>query len=499
MLDLTESSDLAFAGFTRDQRLVLGYVGTNDLHVHDLASRRAVREVTVPGENGWKFGGGAVGPSGRTLAVAMDDDLALLDTSSWQVVRRWHTGTAGVTWPTFSGDEATLATSLPDGSGGLQLWDTATGRQQRTFGAFGGLQQLRIAFGARGTRLLTASEQGFYEWDLSADHGVVPTRPSQRVGRSVYLRLPSPDGSRIAYVDSAGARPDHFLVQVQDSLTGRIVATTETVKESGVNDAQWRSDGSALVVTSGDHVSIVEAADGRTTLSPGFGLGHLNTVRYVDGDRSLLALSASGELVRVDPGSGKRERTYRVPSPVSDMVADRRGTVAFLVTDEGPRFLDLSSGRVRSAGIEPAVWLSAFSPDGTRLLASTEDGLGLFDVRRDRWLVRPADDAEFVSWSSDGRRLASSSGSAVTVRDGRTGRALGTVEAGNAAQSSVVPVFTDDPRLLIVGENGDLHTWDVRPSSWVRAACTLAARNLDREEWAVLVGDRPYRRTCPDL
>ena len=38
--------------------------------------------------------------------------------------------------------------------------------------------------------------------------------------------------------------------------------------------------------------------------------------------------------------------------------------------------------------------------------------------------------------------------------------------------------------------------WDLDPSSWIRAACGIAGRNLTRDEWAAHIGDlAPYRST----
>ncbi len=41
-------------------------------------------------------------------------------------------------------------------------------------------------------------------------------------------------------------------------------------------------------------------------------------------------------------------------------------------------------------------------------------------------------------------------------------------------------------------------TWDLRPQHLLDVACDLAGRSLTREEWENLVGDRPYRETCPE-
>jgi hypothetical protein len=49
--------------------------------------------------------------------------------------------------------------------------------------------------------------------------------------------------------------------------------------------------------------------------------------------------------------------------------------------------------------------------------------------------------------------------------------------------------------LISAGGNG-LVVWDLRPSTLVDKACTVAGRNLTRDEWRQFVGGE-YRRTCP--
>lgn len=50
---------------------------------------------------------------------------------------------------------------------------------------------------------------------------------------------------------------------------------------------------------------------------------------------------------------------------------------------------------------------------------------------------------------------------------------------------------------MIGRPNGPVLTWDLRPDKIVELACSLAGRNLTREEWEEFIGGRPYRRTCP--
>jgi hypothetical protein len=59
------------------------------------------------------------------------------------------------------------------------------------------------------------------------------------------------------------------------------------------------------------------------------------------------------------------------------------------------------------------------------------------------------------------------------------------------------PAFSRDGRTLFTPVvDGSILRWDLRPSSWVAAACRLVGRNLTRAEWRQHVGTRTYRETC---
>jgi hypothetical protein len=71
--------------------------------------------------------------------------------------------------------------------------------------------------------------------------------------------------------------------------------------------------------------------------------------------------------------------------------------------------------------------------------------------------------------------------------------ALGTDQG---ATSSVV----FEPRgagLLAVDGDGNSFTWPTSLSAWERHACSVAVRNLTRQEWSRLVADYPYTAVCP--
>ncbi|HSK56802.1 MAG TPA: hypothetical protein VK908_16230 [Jiangellales bacterium] len=56
----------------------------------------------------------------------------------------------------------------------------------------------------------------------------------------------------------------------------------------------------------------------------------------------------------------------------------------------------------------------------------------------------------------------------------------------------------DDGTLVTFSEGTGVREWDVTPEGLLVHACTLVGRNLTQQEWADVLPDRTYERTCPD-
>ena len=125
---------------------------------------------------------------------------------------------------------------------------------------------------------------------------------------------------------------------------------------------------------------------------------------------------------------------------------------------------DVESGRVvrRLQGHHDEIYSLTFSPDGRSLATLGVDG-------------------ELRLWNLD---------------DGTsTGRWTGHVE-----RSWCVTYSPDGRRLVTTGREGTVRLWDVDSQSWLTRACTIANRNLTREEWDDYIGDlADYRATCPEF
>jgi WD40 repeat protein len=144
-------------------------------------------------------------------------------------------------------------------------------------------------------------------------------------------------------------------------------------------------------------------------------------------------------------------------------VAPNSRTVASIGGDGKVRFFDLVVGKPISGFLEghggPSTSVR-FSPDGTILATAGSDGSPiLWDVGTHKQL----------------------------------GAALPGPSQGTRMHIAFMP---DGRRLLAQYFDGQTWHWDVDPSTWRDRACSIAGRNLTKDEWEKLLPNRHYRRTC---
>jgi WD40 repeat protein len=150
-----------------------------------------------------------------------------------------------------------------------------------------------------------------------------------------------------------------------------------------------------------------------------------------------------------------------------------------------------------------AHWQLDFSPDGSLLAAGGTDGLvTLIDPVGQRTVGAPLRgvDGPVVSqsFSPDGSHLVTSStDGTVQLWDVAARERVARVTPGEP-RHEVFAWFEDGGRTIVAAdERGGIWSIPSDPDEWQRRACEIAGRNLTREEWAELLPDQPYRKTCP--
>ncbi len=516
-----------------DGRLLVAAHTNGVVLIWDVPSRTLVRQLEgLPGAL-------ALSPDGATLAASTQTgSISLIDVATG-TVKRTLAGHSDLLWGlNFSADGSALVSAGDDRT--AIVWDVSSGSLRETLRGHTG-RVLGATFSPDARRLYTGGLDGTaMAWELSGDrrlgdrmsppagievlpggqewplgipplavspdgrlqalgdaHGVVILRRlpgGEQVGRSMHAsaRGPvvqiafSPDGSRLATPAADGdtvvwnVATQEEVARLEDGHPGGVYADGwATTGRGAVVSAAWSPDGRLLATGGTDGRVVVwdvaagapvgeplraSVGDGNPSLYSG---SVYDVVFSRDGRWLLAAVGAAGhgEIVAWSmPSRALRHRLWAdTRRALAVAVAPDNRTIASVGNDGKVRFWDLVTGRPLSGFLEghggPA-HSAAFSPDGAILATAGPDGSPiLWDVKSHKQLGSPL--------------------------------------PGPFQQTRVNVAFAPDGRSLIAHYyDGQAWRWDVDASSWRDRACSVAGRNLTRDEWEKFVPGRRYRPTC---
>jgi WD40 repeat protein len=307
-----------------------------------------------------------------------------------------------------------------------------------------------------------------------------------------------PDGRLLATASTDGT------ARLWDTTSGQEIA--RVVHDRGVSDVTFSRDGQYLATASDDgSARVVSAVDGRD-------IGHFKQsaavllARFSPDGRQLATGDRDGTIRLWELASGREVQRLRFGGRLQALAFSPDGgqvAAAGTATDAKVRVWDATEGReIRQLDHDgrelPAL---AFSPDGGQLALA--DPFGMVSVRdavSDAEVVRLPHSQRVLSvtYSADGRLLATTSLGTARVWDTISGQTVATV--GHPAGAILAAAFSPDGRrLATVGEDATARVWILDRQVAFTEACQHLTRNLTEAEWLQYLPDEPFHQTCPDL
>jgi WD40 repeat protein/serine/threonine protein kinase/tetratricopeptide (TPR) repeat protein len=456
---LVEQGDLhgALPWFAEALRLDQGDPAREENHRLRLAAtfQRSAKLValwsTPPG-----VGRAAVCPDGHRVALSGSGGLQVWDGASGRL--RFTVAKGSVVKDfAFSPDGGRVATAGENGN--ARVWDLETGRPVTPPLRHDGPVN-RVAFSPGAGRLVTASDDKTAGlWDAATGERLNSFRPHND---AVQCASFSPDGKRV--VTRSGG-----MIHVWEAAGGKAVTWFYADIGQVLQDAVFSPDGQSILVTGGQR--IVRSWDADTgqfrSMIPHHGSAWLSA------DRNR-AVSARG-LVSESSDKSAQVWDLRTRQPVTPPLPQTRGTVEATFSPQGDRLATTGpDGTVRVWDIETgevvagllrhaaAVTSAAFSPDGRLLVTRDEAGLvrvwDLAGSAAPDSPLKPSISGADRWFSPDGKWALSTTPVGVAwLWDARTGRLVRAVhEPGWVTSAAITP---DGGRLLTGHATGVARVW----------------------------------------
>jgi WD40 repeat protein len=375
----------------------------------------------------------AFSPDGQLLVAGnLSGTLKMWDASGTHIVRTIKAHTNAVSDLMFRSDGRVFATV----SGGIaKLWDTATGRELRTFP--GG----RVSLSPDGYQLAIGTDV-ITIWDTSSGKDLRTLKGHSGIRQLAF----SPNGQRLA---SCGGG----TVRLWDVTTGRQLWLFSEQKQD-VWSIAFSPDGKILVVGTIED-GVIKALDVETGRQTKTFAGNKERINHLAFNRNgtRLASISNRTLKLWDPVSGGEIQTLRghhdtirglAVSPRDDLIASGGEDVTI-------RLWDTASRQEPTSLPHPGVSSIAYSGDGKRLAIGGGGVIAVRDALTDQRLWEEGESiSSNVRFHPTSRSLASGlEDGRVRLRDAQDGRVLRTFKAHDSLITSID--FSSDGRVLATG------------------------------------------------
>jgi WD40 repeat protein len=439
----------------------------------------------------------AFSPDGTRIATASRDGLGhIWDIASGMSVPL--TGHAGaLTSIAFSPDGKSILTASTDKT--ARLWDAASGNQIRVYAGYAGVVW-SAAFSEHGDRIVTTSWEEAVPGDQASPKGSVrilmtdgsgtpksiqPAPIPSRLGETWVLDAQfSPDGKCFVENGAAGtcivtAGTDNFA-RIWNADTGTQVALLNG-HQDWVNSAAFSSDGKLVITASLDktiRLWSVAAAEPVAIVS-GHGAAVDSAVLSPDGTYILSASEDHSARIwgvetedQEGPALAPQQQWVLAagfsPDRTQLLTAENVGSNQDGGTGE-VRLWDLTKPGTSTVIAQTGglMRFAAISPDGTRVVAASDDKTALLIDPATKTVIQTLkhdDGVWFAGFSRDSKYVVTTSGAYTylwSALDGQTWMTLGRPTVGHTALVAAADFAPDDRHVVTASWDETSLIWDV--------------------------------------
>jgi WD40 repeat protein/DNA-binding SARP family transcriptional activator len=456
-------------------KLVIGHADSRIEHV-DLAAGGT--RTQVPSFLDDKLIDLAWSPDGKTFAGStMERTVLVWDaaTLATKTVLRGHWGS--LSQMAYSPDGGTLYAAGADRS--VLAWDlTGTKGIVTEIGArpAPGTQVQQVALALDGSVAATSYSDGRVEvFDVASGEAFGEIFQPGPPGYENWMYFDQHGRYVLVHVYSESRRGPtwgRMTVHLIDVQRRQLLPYTIELESQSGSDAVVTPDGEAVLASADRQVSLRDLATGRQLSAQLFEAADVIGGISVHPDGRLAALSETGGLIEViDVTTGELVHTVALG--------------------------DLALGGFAAGPV-------MFSPDGRWFAAGAWFGrVVVWDTQswkmHSMWDAGPGFGIDSLVFTPDSQFLISGAASTASmwiVEQGASGGVK--LDVDPLRPEAAVSVGTrDDGRTLVTFTEGTgVRTWTVEPQRLLEHACAVAGRNLTQQEWADVLPNRPYERTC---